>query len=90
MIPQVQMVQQGQNVRMVSQPNPQSPNLYNPNLVSNQPMVGNSQVPTNQGYIQPSNQPNYQQQNQGFVQGNNQNPQQQVSLNLYSNLILKM
>ena len=64
---------------MVSQPNPQGPNLYNPNLISNQPLIGNYQAPNNQGYIQPTNQPIYQQQpNQG--QGNNQNPQQQVLL----------
>jgi len=64
---------------MVSQPNPQGPNIYSPNLISNQPLFGNYQTPNNQGYIQPTNQPIYQQQpNQG--QGNNQNPQQQVLL----------
>ena len=66
---------------MVNQPISQSPNLYNPNLVPNQPNIGNYQAPSNQGYNQPPNQPNYQQQPvQGFGQGNIQNPQQQVYL----------
>jgi hypothetical protein len=69
---------QGQpNVRIATQQFSQIPNLYNPNPT--QPLVGNYQPQANQGYVQTTNQPNYNQQQpvQGFGQINNQNPQQQ-------------